>query len=165
MKKLLGFIICMTLIPALLLALGAGFVYDNYFKPVPMEYEFLRGEKEICSVEYAIISFESDGAMLAERRGFIEDMPSFISELKSVECYSGISLESIEALYTTEQFPGFVINYNDGSFEVITPYICLNSDIRIEGVDELLHSDIYSFDRRKIIDMLAKYSPVGGTKT
>ena len=165
MKKLLGFILCMTVIPALILAGAAGYFYNNYFKPEPREFSFLRGEGEICSVEYAIISFDTDGNIHSQRKGYVEDIESFVVDLKAIDCYSGIPVESFNSLYEIKSIQGFVINYNDESFEIITPYVCLNSDIKIDTVDELLNAGVYVFDKAQIQAMLTKYSPISGTTT
>lgn len=162
MKKLLGFILCMTVIPTLLLAGAAGYFYNNYFKPEPREFSFLRGEGEICSVEYAIVYFDDEGNIYTERMGFINDTPGFVADLKEIDCYSGIPLESFRSLYDIKTINGFVINYSDGSFEIITPYICLNSDLQINELEDLLDADVYVFDKAQIQDMLTKYSTSGG---
>lgn len=165
MKKLLGFIFCMTVIPALILACAAGFIYNNYFKPTPMEYGFLRGESEICSVEYAIVSFDSEGNLHTQRVGFVTDVDGFVADIKALDCYAGIPLDSFRNLRDIKTLSGFVINYTDGSFEVITPYVCLNSDLEITEIKDLLEADVYCFDKTAIQDMLIKYSPSDLTET
>ena len=165
MKKLLGFILCMTVIPALILAGAAGFIYNSYFKPQPREYSFLRGESEICSVEYATISFDSEGNIYTDRIAFVENTDQFIADLVAIDCYSGIPFDSFKTIYETNSFSGFVINYNDESFEIITPYVCLNSDLSINKIEDLLEADVYVFDKARMQDLIYKYSPVGGTKT
>jgi hypothetical protein len=151
----------MTVIPALILILGAGYIYDNYYKPVPTEYEFMRAEEEICSVEYAIVSFGEDGSVNAERVNFVENMASFVAELKEIDCYKGIPLDSIKNLYDVKTLSGFVINYTDGSFEVITPYFCVNSDLKISKIEDLLSADLYCFDKESIFNLINKYSGTG----
>lgn len=165
MKKLVGFIICMTVVPAILLACAGGYIYEKYFKPTPMEYDFLRGESEICSVEYSRISFGDDGSVNADRVGFVIDVQSFIAELKAAECYKGFPLDSVKSLYDDKSLSGFVINYTDGSFEIITPYFCINSDLKIEKVEEILSADVYYFDKTTVQNMLIKYSPKDITNT
>ena len=159
MKKFIAFIICMTVVPALILACAVGFLYNKYFSPTPMEYELLRGEEQICSVEYSIISFGEDGSVNADRVGVVKDTDGFIADLKSTDCYRGVSVESAKNLYDIKTLHGFVINYTDGSFEVITPYFCINSDLKIERVEEILTADVYSFDKDVINEMLVKYAP------
>jgi len=165
MKKLLGFIICMTVIPALILAGVAGYIYNSYFQPVPREFEFLRGEEAICSVEYARISFDGEGGVRSERLGFIEDTDGLIADLKELDCYSGITMDSFKNIADGNVISGFVINYDDGSFEVITPFVCLNSDLKIDTIEELLEADVYGFDKAEMQKLLDKYSPIGGTRT
>ncbi len=159
MKKLLGFIICMTLVPALILAGALGFVYNSYFKPVPMEYDFLRGEGEICSVEYAIVSFGNDGSVKTEGIGLVTDLEGFASDLKALDCHKGLPLDSIRNLYGIKTLSGFVINYHDGSFEVITPYFAINSDLKIEKINDILSANVYGFEKSGVQEMLKKYAP------
>ena len=161
MKKFLGFIFCMTVIPALILIGAAGIIYNEYFKPTAMEYSFLRGESEICSVEYALVSFDEEGNLQTDRVGFIENVDEFIGDIKALDCYSGIPLESFRDLKDIKTLSGFVINYTDGSFEVITPYVCLNSDLQINELSDLLEADVYVFDKAEIQKLLKKYAPSG----
>ena len=159
MKQLLSFIICVIVLPALALAGVAAYLYDSYLKPTPMEYNFLRGESEICSVEYAMVSFGEDGNVRTDRVGFISDTAGFIADIKALDCYKGMPLESFGSLKDIKTLHGFVINYNDGSFEVLTPYVCLNSDIKIEKPNDLLKADVYVFDKDGLNAMLIKYAP------
>ena len=160
MKKLISFIFCMTVIPALILAGAAGIIYNKYFSPTPMEYEFLRGESEIQSVEYAQISF-AGGDVSATTVAFVEDIEGFIADIKAIECHKGITVSSFKALSENENVRGFVINYIDGSFEVITPYVCVNSDLNITKVEDLLYADVYGFDSEAIGNLLKKYNQEG----
>jgi hypothetical protein len=159
MKKLLLFIICVIVIPALTL-MGIGvYLYDSYLKPTPTEYDFLRGESEVCTVEYAIISFGEDGSVNTQRVGFVDDVQGFVTDLKALDCYDGMPTQSLMALKDIKTLSGFVINYTDGSFEVITPYVCLNSDLKINSPEELLTAEVYVFDKDGINEMLIKYAP------
>lgn len=161
MKKLLGFIFCMTIIPALILAGAVGYIYNNYFKPTPMEYDFLRGESQICSVEYASVSF-ADGNVTTESIVLIDDIDGFTAELKASDCHKGITLQSFKALSQSSSISGFVINYHDGSFEVITPYVCVNSDLEITEISDLLNADVYGFESEAIFALIEKYGASGG---
>lgn len=156
MKKFLAFIICMTVIPALILACAAGFLYNKYFSPTAIEYDFLRGEEQICSIEYVSVSF-ADGNVTPEHIGTVKDTNGFISDILGLECYKGITLESFKALSESSTVNGFVINYMDESFEVITPYVCLNSDLDIKEIPDLLKADVYGFDSAAIFSLLEKY--------
>lgn len=155
----------MTVIPAAILAGAAGYIYKTYFSPEPMEYEFLRGESEIHSIEYAIVSFGEDGSVNTSRVGFVEDTEGFVSDIKSLDCHKGITLDSFRNLYDVKTLSGFVINYNDGSFEVITPYFCINSDLDIKEIKDILTADVYGFEKDAIFDMLKKYAPSGVINT
>lgn len=159
MKKILGFIICVIVVPALILTLAAGIIYNVYLKPTPMEYGFLRGESEICSVEYAIITFDNKGYVHTDRVGFINDVDDFVNDIKALDCYAGIPLESFKDLHDIKTLSGFVINYTDGSFEIITPYVCLNSDLKINKIEDLLDADVYVFDKNGVQEMIIKYAP------
>ena len=165
MKNLISFVICVIVLPALLL-LGVGaYLYDSYLKPTPMDYDFLRTESEIHSVEYAIVGIGSDGSVNTQRVGFVMDVSGFIADIRKLDCYKGMPIESFQNLHDIKTLSGFVINYNDGSFEVITPYVCLNSDLKIEKPEDLLTADVYVFDKEAIKELLIKYAPIGVSGT
>lgn len=151
----------MTVIPALILACAAGFLYNKYFSPTSIEYEFLRGEDQICSIEYVTVSF-ADGNVTPEHIGTIKDTDGFISDILGLEAYKGITLESFKALSESSTVDGFVINYLDGSFEVITPYVSLNSDLEIKEIPDLLEADVYGFESAAIFSLLEKYKTPDG---
>ena len=153
----------MTVIPAIILSCAVGYIYTNYFKPVPKEYEFMRAESDICSVEYAIISFDEDGNVSAQGFGFVNDTEGLKNELKELDCYKGFPLDAIYNLRNGNTIPGFVINYTDGSFEMITPYFCVNSDLNITKLEDILSANVYCFNKDDIYNLIKKYSDSGNT--
>lgn len=163
MKKLLALIFCFIIIPALLLTGAVCIIYNMYFKPTPAEFSFLRGEENICTIEIAYVTF-SEESVKTERKCFIEDVEGFVNDLKAVDFYKGISTDSMRAIKESNRITGFVINYTDGSFEVITPYVCINSDFKISSLDEILKADLYGFDTESINNLISKYSSGSGTQ-
>lgn len=149
----------MTVIPAVILVGAASYIYNQYYSPTPAKYEFLRGEGEICTVEYAIVTIGSDGSVSTSRVGFVSDLEGFVNDIKETDFYEGIAIESIKALRDIKTLSGFVINYNDGSFEVITPHFSITSELSLTDIGDLLEVDIYSFDKARIEAMLIKYAP------
>ena len=159
MKKFIAFVFCMTVIPALILLGAAGVLYNKYFSPQPTEYEFLRSKEEIHAIEYVHVTIGSDGSINTSRVGFVDDVDGFVADLTAIDCYKGMPLESFQSLYDIKTLSGFVINYTDGSFEVITPYFCTNSDLKLEKPEDLLTADVYVFEKDAIQKMLIKYAP------
>ena len=56
---------------------------------------------------------------------------------------------------------GIVINYKNGEFEFITPYICVNSSFNPKTVAELLNTRVHGFDATQfanLIDNIDKYA-------
>lgn len=156
MKKLLSLIICLILIPVLILGGALAAVYFTYFNPQPAEYSYLNPVEEIVSIEFAEVSF-TDGNVSANGIGFIEDIEGFMDDLNSLDCHEGLSIDAIVTLVKTQEADGLVINYADGSYEIITPYVCVNSELSIQSVEDVLNMNIYGYDVEQFKNMLEGY--------
>ncbi len=162
MKKFIAFIICMTIVPALILGGAVGILYHKYFSPQPIEFDFLRGREEIHSIEYVNVSFEN-GDVQAVGIALVEDIDGFANDLMALECHKGIDRSSFKALYELDTVKGFLINYNDGSIEIFTPYVCLNSDLNIKEVKDILTADVYGFSADEFYRLIEKYGSNEGS--
>ena len=156
MKKLLSFLICLIIIPVLLLGGAVATIYYVYFNPQPAEYQFLNPAEEIDSIEYADVSF-TGGVIKAEGFGFVKNTESLMADLDGLDCHEGVSFEAIETLAKDLTVKGFVVNYTDGSYEIITPYISVNSELTIEEIQDILEARIYGYNVEAFDKLFNKY--------
>ena len=156
MKKLLSLIICLIIIPVLILGGALAAVYYTYFNPTPAEYEYLNPQSEVSMIEYANVSLES-GVVTTKSFGFVGDTAGFLADLDALECHDGLSFEAIKVLLEDQSIEGIVINYKDGSYEVITPYFSVNSETKLETVEDILNAKIYGYDVEAFRAMLQKH--------
>lgn len=157
-KFLLSLISLILLLPLILFGCLAAFVYFNYLQLQPAEYNFLRDTGEIESIEYARFTFNDEG-LQPNAVGVIpeEDHDAFISELKDIDCHTGITGEGFTSLADGLTIDGIIINYSDGAFEFITPYLCINSDFQPQTISDLINARVYGFDKEQFIELLNKY--------
>ena len=156
MKKLLSLLICLIIIPVLILGGAVATVYYVYFNPQPAEYQFLNPAEEIVSIEYADVSF-TGGVIKADGFGFVKNTEGLMTDLAQLDCHEGVSFEAIETLANDLSVKGFVVNYADGSYEIITPYVSVNSELTIEEIQDVLEVKIYGYDVEAFDNLFNKY--------
>ena len=156
MRALLTLIIALILIVVILVGGALAIFYFTFLHLTPAEYPFLHDSSEIKSIEYAKFTYGEEG-LVPEKVGVILDTDSFIGELKAADCHTGIDFGGLKDLVNGKTIEGVVINYNDGSFDFITPYICVNSNYNPKGISELLGTRIYGFDEAQFGLVLEKY--------
>ena len=160
MFKLISAIISLILIlPILVCGVVAAGVYFLYIKVQPAEYSFLEETSEIESIEYASFVFGESG-LLPNKAGVITDVEGFASDLKTIECHTGISGAAFNAIKNGDAIDGIIINYKDGNWEFITPYICVNSGSNPKTLYEVLSMRIYGFNNAQFHELLVKYCVV-----
>lgn len=145
MKAFISLLITLILIPVMLVAAVFGFVYFTFFNPQPADYPYLHSQAEIVSIEFASVSFE-EGTLKAEGFGFVSDVEQAMTDLEVLECKDGLTLDGVSTLVNEKSVDGLIINYSDGSFEIITPYASINSSLKIETIEDVMSLKIYTFD-------------------
>ena len=155
-RLLLSLISLILLLPLIVCGCLAAYVYFTYIQVQPAEYSFVHEASEIKSIEFARFVFSENG-LAPTKAGIIEDTEAFITDLKSIDCHTGMSGAAFKALANGESIDGVIINYNDGSTEFITPYICVNSAFHPESITELLGVRVYGFDNAAFGQLLDKY--------
>ena len=160
MFKLISAIISLILIlPILVCGVVVAGVYFLYIRVQPAEYTFIAETSEIESIEYASFVFSESG-LLPNKAGVITDVEGFTSDLKTIECYTGISGAAFQAIKNGDAIDGVIINYKDGNWEFITPYICVNSDSNPKTIYEVLGMRVYGFNNAQFHELLVKYGVV-----
>lgn len=155
-RLLLSLISLILLLPLILFGCLAAVIYFTYIQVQPAEYTFLHEASEIKSIEFAEFKFGENG-LAPEKAGIVEDTESFINDLKGVECHTGITGGGFKALFNGESIEGVIINYNDGKFEFITPYLCVNSGFNPQSITDFLSVRVYGFDKEGFSQLLDKY--------
>ncbi len=156
MKALFTFILVLFLILVMVVGGVAAILYVSFFNIQPAEYSFLNDESEIVSIECAKFTFTSEG-LVPDKVGVVFDKENFMKDLKAIDCHTGISISKFTDVINGKAMNGVVINYADGSFDFITPYICINSTYNPQGVVDLLNTKVYGFDEVKFAELVDKY--------
>ena len=156
MRALFSLILILLLVFVILVGGVLAILYVSFFNQTAAEYPFLNDASEIQSIEYAMFTYGDEG-FVPEKVGIVLDPDSFMTELKATDCHTGISIGSFMDLVNGKPIKGVVINYNDGSFDFITPYFCINSQYNPKGVMDLLSTKIYGFDEEKFDLILEKH--------
>lgn len=157
MFRLLAAIISLiTLLPLILLVCFGAVVYFNYIQVQPAEYSFIQDASEIKSIEFARFVFSENG-LVPTKSGSITDTEGFVNDLKGIECHTGITGGGLKALFNGEAIEGVIINYNDGGFEFLTPYLCVHSGFNPQSIIDLLSVRVYGFDATSFGELLDKY--------
>ena len=157
MFRLLSAIISLiTLLPLILLVCFGAVVYFNYIQVQPAEYSFIQDASEIKSIEFARFVFSENG-LVPTKAGVITDTEGFVNDLKGIECHTGITGGGFKALFNGEAIEGVIINYNDGGFEFLTPYLCVHSGFNPQSIIDLLSVRVYGFDQAAFGELLDKY--------
>ena len=126
MRALFTLILVLILIPIILIGGLAALLYFTYFDVQPAQYPFLHDVSQVQSIEYARFVFSDDG-LTPEKVGIVLDTEGFMQDLKATDCHTGIEVNEFMDLINGQPIDGVVINYTDGSFDFITPYLCINS--------------------------------------
>lgn len=145
MKKLISLLICLIVIPALILGGALAAVYFTCFNPQPASYPYLHERAEITSIQFAEVNFEG-GNVNTTALGLVDDVDDMMDDLASLRCHKGLSLDAISVLAKEASVSGLVINYSDGTYEVITAYVSVNSTLKITNLSELLSLQVYGYD-------------------
>ncbi len=157
-RLLAGIISLITLLPLILLVCFGAVVYFNYIQIQPAEYSFIQDASEIKSIEFARFVFSENG-LTPSKAGVIleENHENFVNDLKGIECHTGMTGNGIQALFNGEAIDGVIINYNDGGFEFLTPYLCVHSGFNPQSITDLLSVRVYGFDAASFGALLEKY--------
>lgn len=155
-RLLLSLISLILLLPVIIFGCLAAVIYFTYIQVQPAEYTHIEDASEIKSIEFARFVFSENG-LVPEKAGIIEDTEGFVNDLKNIECHTGISGAGFEALFNGEAIEGVIINYNDGKFEFITPYLCVNNGFNPQTFTDLLGVRVYGFDKDGFHELLDKY--------
>ena len=153
MKALFRTVIILVLIPVIILGVLFGLLAYKLSAPTPMDYPYLHSTDEIESIEFAEISFEG-GVINADGIGFIKDHETFLNDLNNLPRNSKPVLEIINNMANTKELEGIIINYKDGSFEIITAYVNLKSAGVASGDFKI---GFYTFDNDAFGEMLDEY--------
>ena len=159
MFRLLAAIISLiTLLPLILLVCFGAVVYFNYIQVQPAEYSFIQEASEIKSIEFARFVFSENG-LIPTKAGIIaeENYENFMTDLKGIECHTGITGSGFKALFNGDAIEGVIINYNDGGFEFLTPYLCVHSGFNPQSITDLLGVRVYGFDAASFGALLDEY--------
>lgn len=160
MKFLFNLIILIVLVPILIVGGVLGFIYFTYLQIQPAEFSLSGEVADITSVEYARFTFTSEG-LVPEKIGVVKEVDSFLNDFNKLDAHTGINVNDLNDLLNGKPIDGIVINYSDGSYEFITPYICVNSKFNPKTINELLSTRIHGFDGTQftnLIDNLKEYS-------
>lgn len=157
MRLLFKLIIVFLLVFVILAAGVMAIFYFAFFNVQPAEYPFLNEKEDIVSIEYAKFTFGNEG-FVPEKVGLVLKTDEFMSELGEVDCHTGISIGDLSELVNGKSIEGIIINYSDGSFDFITPYLCVNSNFNPKGVADLLNMKIYGFDGVEFAKLLDTYA-------
>lgn len=156
MRALFTLILVIILIPVILLGGIAAMLYYTYFDVQPAQYPFFHEESEIQSIEYARFVFGDEG-LVPEKVGIVLDTEGFMNDLKASNCHTGIEVNQFFDLTNGQPLDGVIINYKDGSFDFITPYLCINSTYNPKGVIDLLNTKVYGYDDAEFAELIDKY--------
>ncbi len=156
MRALFTLILVLILIPIILIGGLAALLYFTYFDVQPAQYPFLHDVSQVQSIEYARFVFSDDG-LTPEKVGIVLDTEGFMQDLKATDCHTGIEVNEFMDLINGQPIDGVVINYTDGSFDFITPYLCINSKYNPKGVVDLLNTKVYGYDDVKFAALIDKY--------
>ena len=157
MRALFTLLIALVLIVVILVGGAFALIYFTLFNVTPAEYPFLNDASQIVSIEYAKFTYGDEG-LVPEKVGVIVQTENFFNELsQTTDCHTGISLDNLKTLIDGKPIEGVVINYADGSFDFITPYLCVNSNYNPKGAMDLLNTKIYGFDEEQFALILDKY--------
>lgn len=156
MKAILKVLLILILLVVILVGSIAAVLYFTFFNVKSAEYPFLQEKSKIVSIEYAQFTFTENG-LSADTVGVIVDTDAFMADLKSAECHTGINVNNFLDLINGKPINGIVINYEDGNFEFITPYICINSSINPKTVMDLLNTKIYGYDPEVLQGIVDKH--------
>ncbi len=156
MRALFSLLLVLILIPLIVLGGALALLYFTYFDVQPAQYSFAHQESEIESIEYAKFSFTEQG-LTPDKVGLILDTKGFMTELKATDCHSGMEINAFIDLINGAPIQGVIINYTDGSFDFITPYICVSSSNVPKTLTDLLNTKIYGFNEAAFAELLDKY--------
>lgn len=160
MKFLFKLIILLVLVSILVVGGVLGFIYFTYLQIQPAEFSLSGEVADITSVEYARFTFTNEG-LVPDKIGVVKEVDSFLNDFNKLDAHTGINVNDLNDLLNGKPIDGIVINYSDGSYEFITPYICVNSKFNPKTVNELLSTRIHGFDGTQfsnLIDNLKEYS-------
>ena len=155
-RLLLSLISIILMLPLIICGIFAAGIYFTYIQVQPAEYTMLHETGEIESIKFATFSFGENG-LVANEAGIITDTEAFVNDLKEIECHTGITGEGIKTLVNGQVMDGVIINYKDGKFEFITPYICVNNGFNPQSISDLLSVRVYGFDKEEFHDLLENY--------
>ena len=157
MRALFSLILILLLVFVILVGGVLAILYVSFFNQTAAEYPFLNDASQIVSIEYAKFTYGDEG-LVPEKVGVIVQTENFFNELsQTTDCHTGISLDNLKKLIDGKPIEGVVINYADGSFDFITPYLCVNSNYNPKGAMDLLNTKIYGFDEEQFALILDKY--------
>ena len=157
MKHIIALLVCIILIPALILGGIGAAVYFTFFNPTPSEYPLLHTLADVESVEYAYVKLV-DGELQGIGRGYVEDVDAFMADFLAIDCYDGLSLDAINEIVNEEAtIDGFIINYADGSYEIVSIYISANSTLKVDSIFNLFGQKFYSFDQDSFKSLIDNY--------
>lgn len=159
-KFLFNLIILLVLIPVLVIGGIFAFLYFNYLRIQPADYSFVGERADILSIEYARFTFSDEG-LTPTKVGIITDSDAFMNDFDKIDSHTGINVNDLLDLINGKPIDGIVINYKNGEFEFITPYICVNSSFNPKTVAELLNTRVHGFDATQfanLIDNIDKYA-------
>ena len=157
MKHILALLLCLILVPTIVLGGLAGIVYFTFFNPTPTEYPLLHSVEDVVSVEYAHVKLV-EGELQGVGLGYVEDIDAFMTDFLSVDCYDGISYNSVSKITSDSiTIDGFIINYADGSYEIVSIYISANSTLSVDSLADLFKQKFYSFDQEGFKSLIDTY--------
>ena len=153
MKALLTALLIIILIPVLVIGVALGAVVYILSAPTPLDYPYMHPAEDISSIEFAEISING-GEIDVNGIGFITDREALIEDINNLQRNSKHMTDIFKNVANMKELEGIVINYNDGSFEIITAYVNLKS--AGAGTTDF-EIDVYLFDMDAFGAMLDEY--------
>ena len=150
-------ILVVLVVGALGLLLG---LYEFHLKPEPAEFEFSGEVENITTAEVIRVNKLGDNQLELVPLKEIDDVESFLLEFRALQCYTGLSLDTVQAIASLESIEAIRITYSDDSYEVITPYGNINSKIFTPDFtpDMLLEEEFFFFNAEEFSELIDKYT-------
>ena len=163
MKKFFTMILVAFLLLVLLIVGVFGLLfglYEFHMKPEPSEFEFSREVESITTAEVVRVNKLADDQFELVPLKTIDDVEGFLIEFRALQCYKGLSPEALQSITSLDSFDAIRITYSDDSYEVITPYINIDSDILTPEYtpDMLLNEDFFLFNADEFYELIDKYT-------
>ncbi len=149
-------IVVVLVVGALGLVLG---LYEFHLKPEPAEFEFSGEVENIKAAEVIRVNKLGDNQLELVPLKAIDDVESFLIEFRALQCYTGLSLDTVQAIISLESVDAIRITYSDDNYEVITPYGNIDSKIFTPDFtpDMLLEEEFFFFNAEEFGELIEKY--------